>query len=75
MRRSRISSSTSCSPCCCRASATILDADTCAVLLLDEERNELVARAAVGIEEEVERGVRIPVGKGFAGRVAAEHSR
>src|SRR5919201_1760706 len=50
----------------------MLDADTCAVLLLDEESNELVARAAVGLEEEVERGVRIPVGKGFAGRVAAE---
>jgi signal transduction histidine kinase len=50
----------------------ILEADTCAVLLLDEGSNELVARAAVGIEEEVERGVRIPVGRGFAGRVAAE---
>jgi signal transduction histidine kinase len=50
----------------------ILDVDTCAVLLLDEETDELVARAAVGIEEEVERGVRIPVGSGFAGRVAAE---
>jgi signal transduction histidine kinase len=50
----------------------LLDADTCAVLLLDEQANELVARAAVGIEEEVERGVRIPVGQGFAGRVAAD---
>jgi signal transduction histidine kinase len=49
----------------------ILDVDTCAVLLLDPAGNELVARAAVGIEEEVERGVRIPVGKGFAGRIAA----
>ena len=49
----------------------ILSADTCAVLLLDEETDELVARAAVGIEEEVEAGVRIPVGGGFAGRVAA----
>ena len=49
----------------------LLDADTCAILLLDEESNELVARAAVGIEEEVEHGVRVPVGKGFAGRVAA----
>jgi signal transduction histidine kinase len=49
-----------------------LDADTCAILLLDEERAELVARAAKGIEEEVERGVRIPVGKGFAGKVFAE---
>lgn len=50
----------------------VLGVDTCAVLLLDEERKDLVARAAVGIEEEVEQGVRIPVGKGFAGRVAVE---
>jgi signal transduction histidine kinase len=49
----------------------ILGADTCAVLLLEETGNELVARAAVGIEEEVEQGVRIPVGRGFAGRIAA----
>jgi signal transduction histidine kinase len=48
----------------------ILRTDTCAVLLLDAETNELVARAALGIEEEV--GVRIPVGAGFAGRVADE---
>ncbi|HEY2541481.1 MAG TPA: ATP-binding protein [Gaiellaceae bacterium] len=50
----------------------ILDVDTCAILLLDPERNELVARAAIGIEEEVEQGVRIPVGGGFAGKIAAE---
>jgi len=49
-----------------------LDVDTAAILLLDEERNELVARAAVGLEEEVDAGVRVPVGAGFAGRVAAE---
>jgi GAF domain-containing protein/anti-sigma regulatory factor (Ser/Thr protein kinase) len=49
-----------------------LGTDTAAVLMLDEETNELVARAAKGIEEEVEAGVRIPVGKGFAGRIAAE---
>ena len=49
----------------------ILGIDTCAVLLLDPERNELVARAALGIEEEVEQGVRVPVGRGFAGKVAA----
>src|SRR5215210_6585966 len=53
-------------------SREILDADTCAILLLDEQANELVARAARGIEEEVEQGVRIPVGKGFAGKIAAE---
>lgn len=50
----------------------ILEADTCAVLLLDDERGELVARAAAGLEEEVEAGVRIPLGRGFAGRLAAE---
>ena len=37
----------------------------------EEETEELVARAAVGLEEVVERGVRIPIGRGFAGRVAA----
>jgi signal transduction histidine kinase len=50
----------------------VLRVDTAAVLMLDEETNELVARAAVGLEEEVEAGVRIPVGGGFAGRIAAE---
>ena len=51
---------------------TILSVDTVAVLLVDPERRELVARAAIGLEEEVEQGVRIPLGKGFAGRIAAE---
>ena len=50
----------------------ILGVDTVAVLLLDREAGELVARAAKGLEEEVERGVRIPLGAGFAGRIAAE---
>jgi signal transduction histidine kinase len=50
----------------------VLEVDTAAILLLDESKNELVARAAVGLEEEVEAGVRIPVGGGFAGRIAAE---
>src|SRR3954452_6821090 len=50
----------------------LLEVDTCAILLVDEETNELVARAAVGIEEEVEQAVRIPIGGGFAGRIAAE---
>jgi len=52
----------------------ILQVDTVAILLLDERREFLEARAAVGIEEEVERGVRIPVGRGFAGRIAAERA-
>ena len=50
----------------------ILRTDTAAILLLDEEAGVVAARAAKGIEEEVEQGVRIPLGRGFAGRVAAE---
>jgi anti-sigma regulatory factor (Ser/Thr protein kinase)/putative methionine-R-sulfoxide reductase with GAF domain len=49
----------------------IVSADTAAILLLDDEGRTLVARAAKGLEEEVERGVRVPVRAGFAGRVAA----
>lgn len=51
---------------------SILGADTSAVLLLDEGANALVARAARGIEEEVHQGVHVPVGRGFAGRIATE---
>ena len=50
---------------------TVLQADTAAVLLLDGSAGQLVATAASGIEEEVRQGVRIPLGAGFAGRVAA----
>jgi len=50
----------------------ILESDTAAILLLDEENQTLVARAAKGIEEEVRRGVQVPVGQGFSGRVAAQ---
>ncbi|TNC29687.1 ATP-binding SpoIIE family protein phosphatase [Amycolatopsis alkalitolerans] len=49
-----------------------LRVDTVVVLLLAPGGRELVASAAVGIELEVRHGVRIPVGQGFAGRVAAE---
>ena len=49
---------------------SIVDADTAAVLLLDKDSSDLVARAACGIEEEVRQGVRVPVGVGFAGRIA-----
>jgi phosphoserine phosphatase RsbU/P len=49
----------------------ILRVDTAVVLLLDHSGRQLVATAAKGIEEEVYQAVRVPVGKGFAGRVAA----
>src|SRR5712692_6487905 len=48
----------------------ILAADTAAIFLLDGD--VLVERAAVGLEEKDTREIRIPVGAGFVGRVAAE---
>jgi phosphoserine phosphatase RsbU/P len=48
-----------------------LQADTAVLLLMDSPSGQLAAVAAAGLEEEVYQGVRIPVGRGFAGRVAA----
>jgi len=50
----------------------VLNVDTVAILLLRKEGDELIAWAAKGLEEEVELGVRIPVGEGFAGRIVAQ---
>ncbi|MFD0904990.1 GAF domain-containing protein [Actinomadura sediminis] len=50
----------------------ILRVDTAVVLLTDRQNRSLVATAARGIEEEVSQAVHVPVGAGFAGRVAAE---
>jgi serine phosphatase RsbU (regulator of sigma subunit) len=50
----------------------LLEVDTTAVLLLDPSSQYLVATVARGLEEEVAQGVRIPLGKGFAGRIALE---
>jgi putative methionine-R-sulfoxide reductase with GAF domain len=49
----------------------ILHGDTAAVLLLDQASGQLIATAASGLEEEVRQNVRIPLGGGFAGQVAA----
>jgi PAS domain S-box-containing protein len=49
----------------------VLEVDTVAVLLLTEDGKWLVPRAAKGIEEEVEAGIRLPLGQGFAGKIAA----
>lgn len=50
----------------------LLEADTAAVLLMDESEQFLVAAAARGLEEEVRQGSRVPLGRGFAGTIAAE---
>jgi serine phosphatase RsbU (regulator of sigma subunit)/anti-sigma regulatory factor (Ser/Thr protein kinase) len=52
--------------------SAILGSDTAAILLVEPNGEYLRARAARGIEEEVEQGVRLPLGRGFAGRIAAE---
>jgi sigma-B regulation protein RsbU (phosphoserine phosphatase) len=50
----------------------VMGVDTAAILLLEPHAQQLVATAAKGLEEEVRTGVRIPLGSGFAGRVAAQ---
>jgi GAF domain-containing protein/anti-sigma regulatory factor (Ser/Thr protein kinase) len=57
-----------------RRITAILEVDTAAILLLEPGGEHLRARAARGVEEEVEQGVRIPVGRGFAGRIAASRT-
>jgi phosphoserine phosphatase RsbU/P len=49
----------------------LLSVDTVVVLLLDRAGSQLIAYSARGLEEEVRQGVRVPVGRGFAGRIAA----
>ncbi|QRP50165.1 PP2C family protein-serine/threonine phosphatase [Amycolatopsis sp. FDAARGOS 1241] len=48
--------------------------DTATVLRHDAAAGQLTAIASAGIEEEVFQGVRVPVGAGFAGRVAAQRT-
>jgi anti-sigma regulatory factor (Ser/Thr protein kinase)/uncharacterized protein YigA (DUF484 family) len=49
----------------------ILEAETAAILLVEPDGETLAARAAKGIEAEVERGFTLTIGSGFAGRIAA----
>ncbi|PZS31845.1 MAG: histidine kinase, partial [Pseudonocardiales bacterium] len=50
----------------------LLAVETTTVLLLDSSSEQLVVTVARGLEATVRQGIRVPVGKGFAGRVAAE---
>ena len=50
----------------------LFEADTATVLLGDASGERLVASASVGLAEEVFQGVRVPIGVGFAGRVASQ---
>jgi phosphoserine phosphatase RsbU/P len=50
---------------------TLIGADIAGIQLLDQDAQQLVTVAAIGVEEEVRQAYRLDVGAGFAGRVAA----
>jgi PAS domain S-box-containing protein len=50
----------------------VLDADMAGVQLLDEEDKSLYARAVDGIRHDDHGSIRVPLGKGVSGRIAAE---
>jgi serine phosphatase RsbU (regulator of sigma subunit)/FixJ family two-component response regulator/anti-sigma regulatory factor (Ser/Thr protein kinase) len=50
----------------------LLNADTAAILLLDDEREVLEVRAERGLEGEADARFTVPVGAGFAGRIVSE---
>ncbi|NUR70910.1 MAG: SpoIIE family protein phosphatase [Hamadaea sp.] len=49
----------------------LLNVDTATILLLDPSGHELITAATAGLEEELQLDIRVPMGVGFAGRVAA----
>jgi PAS domain S-box-containing protein len=49
----------------------IMGVDSVAILLLEADEQQLTLRAARGLEEAVALRIRVPVGDGFAGRIAA----
>ena len=53
---------------------SILEVDTVAVLLLDEPGEHLIARASHGLDEPTGQGMRLPMGVGFAGSIAARRA-
>src|SRR5262249_5059378 len=52
----------------------LLETDFVTILLLTEDGQSLAVRAAIGLEEEVEVDMRIPVGQGVAGAIAASRA-
>lgn len=50
----------------------VMDVDTVAVLLKTKCGQQLAVHAALGLEEEITEGIRIPIGHGFAGRIATQ---
>ena len=50
-----------------------MSVDTVTLLLPTEDRKNLAVYATVGLEEEIVQKIRIPVGQGIAGKIAASH--
>ena len=48
-----------------------LVADTVALLMFTEDKQHLYVRATIGLEEEIAQEIQIPLGRGFAGSIAA----
>jgi phosphoserine phosphatase RsbU/P len=49
----------------------LLQVETAAILLVEPGGEDLVATASSGLDDEVRYGLRVPVGAGFTGRIAA----
>jgi len=47
--------------------------DTITILLKAQDKEQLSVISTLGLEQEISEGIRIPVGRGFAGRIAASH--
>jgi PAS domain S-box-containing protein len=52
----------------------LLATDSAAILLLSDDGQYLTVRAALGLEEAVAHEVKVPMGRGIAGRIAASRS-
>jgi len=48
----------------------LLGVDSCSIMMLDQEKQELYIAAAIGLPEEVIEKTRIPIGEGISGYVA-----
>jgi len=48
----------------------ITEAGTSCLMIIDRESKELIVKAAKGIDSDVTKGTRIPIGSGIAGKVA-----
>ncbi|MGA9383301.1 MAG: PAS domain S-box protein, partial [Phormidium sp.] len=55
---------------CLQKISEVCQADTAVILLKDTQSNHLIVRSVTGLEAEFKREFRIPLGEGFAGKIA-----